>query len=80
MWVRESLCTFHPAIIKQSSETCEPPSILNHNDEQRYMIPAQDFKIRDGHESTSSDLIPMTSAEVLPDKWHCRQAMAVKWR
>ena len=25
--VRESLCTFHPAIIKQSSETCEPPSI-----------------------------------------------------
>ena len=27
-------------------------SILNHNDEQRYMIPAQDFKIRDGHEST----------------------------
>ena len=42
-----------------SSETCEPPSILNHNDEQRYMIPAQDFKIRDGHESTSSDLIPM---------------------
>jgi len=21
-----------------------------------------------------------TSAEVLPDKWHCRQAMTVKWR
>ena len=67
MGVRESLCTFHLANIKQgwhevsnvSSETCEPPSILNHNDEQRYMIPAQDFKIRDGHESTSSDLIPM---------------------
>ena len=57
MGVRESLCTFHPAIIKQSS--CEPPSILNHNDEQRYMIPTQDFKIRDGYESTSSDLIPM---------------------
>ena len=28
------------------------------------MIPAQDFKIRDGHESTSSDLTPMWCEQV----------------
>ena len=32
---------------------------------------------------TSAEVLPdnfRTSAKVLPDKWHCRQAMTVKWR
>jgi len=32
---------------------------------------------------TTAKVLPdnfRTSAEVLPDKWHCHQAMTVKWR
>ena len=32
---------------------------------------------------TTAEVLPdnfRTIAEVLPDKWHCHQAMAVKWR